>query len=704
MRHSIGVALACLFILLTPGIAAADGFILPDRPDIPLFQSYRVDFHDVTIEVTDGVAEVRVDQAFTNLLDRPLEVSYLFPVPEGAVVDRFSLVVEGKEMPARLYDRDEARRLYEELVRQRRDPALLEYAGRGLYRTSVFPIPARDSRRVILRYHQVVEAKGDLCRLVYPLATEKYSARPIDRVTATISVSSTRPINNLYSPSHTLTILDRTDHKVVARYTGKGIVPRTDLTVYYQLASAGDFDATILAYRPNPGEDGYFLVLASPRAELPKDAVQPKTVLFVLDRSGSMAGEKLNQAKEALRTILPNLGEKDQFNLIAYNDQVETFRPAPVTAGKKEIEAALAFVDGLTALGSTDIDSALVKAVRQIPDDEGRGRYVVFLTDGQPTAGETQPDRIRASIKVANTQARARVFVFGVGNDVNTVLLDGLAQDNRGLTSYVRPGEDLEAAVAGFFRQIQHPVLTDLSLSCDGVAVSDLFPRQLPDLFHGQQLVLAGRYRGHGRATLVLAGQAGGKQRTFAYETEFPAFAGQLDRAFVARLWAARKIGYLLDQLHQLGPDGSGRKELVDEVIRLAKAFGIATEYTSFLVLEDASTSALRLQETAAAPSFGAGAVGSAKASKDLQYSGQSSSEQDWAAGRVKIVGDKTFYLREGVWVDAAYQPGAKTTKIGVYSDEYFALVGRLGAKAAYLSFAERIVLVWEGNAYQIEP
>ena len=341
MRRFSSVLLAALFVLALSGLAQADGFILPVRPEVPLNQSYRIDYHDVRVTVSDGVADVQVEQSFTNLLDRPLEATYLFPVPDGAVVSQFSLIVDGKEMPARLYDRDEARRLYEEIVRQRRDPALLEYAGRGLFRTSVFPLPPRGTRTVKLRYQQVVGTNGDLCRLVYPLATEKYSARPLERVTVTLRIVSRRPINNFYSPSHAFTIQSRTDHEIVARYAERGVVPRTDVTVFYQLASTGDFDATVLSYRPTSGEDGYFLLLASPRAELPRGAVQPKTILFVLDRSGSMAGEKIAQAKQALRTILPNLGEQDRFNLIVYNDQVESFRPAPVAANSAEIGAAL---------------------------------------------------------------------------------------------------------------------------------------------------------------------------------------------------------------------------------------------------------------------------------------------------------------------------------------------------------------------------
>ena len=342
--------------------------------------------------------------------------------------------------------------------------------------------------------------------------------------------------------------------------------------------------------------------------------------------------------------------------------------------------------------------------MQQIPARDGAGRYVAFLTDGQPTAGEVRPEKIRERIKTANDKVGARLFVFGVGYDVNTILLDGLAEENRGSTSYVKPGEDLEAAVAGFFRRIQNPVLTDLTLTCDGVVLVDQFPRQLPDLFHGQQLILCGRYRGAGRAKLVLTGQAGGERRSYSYQAEFAEGTERLDKAFVARLWAARKIGYLLDQLRQFRPDTPGRQELIDEVIRLAKTFGIATEYTSFLVLEEGPAQQRMLQDAAAAPAAGANAVGSAAANKSLQTMGQMGAEQDWAAGRVRTMGDKTFYLRDGIWVDAAHRPEAKIVKIAAYSDEYFALAKRLGNLAVYLSFAERIIFVWEGVSYQIEP
>ena len=696
--------LAAMLVLGSPALTRADGFILPDHPDIHLRQSYRIDFHQVEIEINNGVAEVRVDQAFTNLLNTPLEVTYLFPIPAEAAIDRFSLVVDGKEIMAELYDRDEARRIYEKIVRERRDPALLEYAGKGLFRTSVFPIPAHGTRRVKLSYRQVVAAQGDLRSLIYPLGTEKYSAEPLDRVEVKVTINAKEMINNLYSPSHPLTILSRSEHKIVAKYAAANVLPRADLRLFYQLAEPADFQATVLTYRSERGEDGYFMLLASPRAELPAAAVQPKTILFVLDRSGSMSGQKLSQAKAALRTILPNLNAKDRFNLIIYNDKVENFKSLPCAAGKREIEQALSFVDEINALGSTDIDRALRAALDQCAKEEKeRGKYVIFLTDGQPTAGEISFPRIREKVKAANTM-QARVFVFGLGFDVNTDLLDGLAVDNRGLAGYIKPDEDLETAVAGLYRQIQNPVLTDLKLSCDGVTMTDILPSEMPDLFYGQQLVLTGRYHGHGGATITLSGLAAGKKRSFSYREDFPAGEDRLEMAFVARLWAQRKIGYLLDQLRQLSPDSASRQELIDEIVRLAKTFGIATEYTSFLVLEeDNAQAADMLYKAAAAPATGAGAVGSAQATKSLQNASQEA-QADWSGGRMQTVGAKTFYLRDGIWTDSAYKQDDKPIKITAFAKEYFDLAARLGDKAIYLSFAERIILVWEDKAYLIQP
>src|SRR5262249_25829839 len=324
-----------------------------------------------------------------------------------------------------------------------------------------------------------------------------------------------------------------------------------------------------------------------PKREIPREEVAPKDIVFVFDTSGSMNGAKIEQARRALRFILSNLNPHDRFNIIRFNSEVEPFRKELVEAAPASLEAARAFVDETKPVGGRATDDALVTAFESLPttrlaSDEGRRTMIVFMTDGQPTIGETSPERILADVARLN-HGRARLFVFGVGDDVNTLLLDRLARDGDGTVEYVRPSEDLELKVSAFYNKVAYPVLADLELSLPGVEVTDLYPKRVPDLFAGSQLILFGRYRRPGNVTARLTGQVAGRTRSFNYPVPLP--DRERDNSFIPRLWASRKIGYLLEEIRLHGESA----ELKDEVIRLSKEHGILTPYTAFLVEEPGS-------------------------------------------------------------------------------------------------------------------
>ena len=248
-----------------------------------------------------------------------------------------------------------------------------------------------------------------------------------------------------------------------------------------------------------------------------------------------------------------------------------------------ELEKAKKWVDALEATGGTAIDDALATALNYRPKDEGRTFNIVFFTDGQPTIGETNTDAILANFAKRNTYS-TRVFTFGVGDDVNASMLDKLAADSRAIATYVRESEDIETRVTSLLGKISNPVLANLKLSVSsGVSLNEVYPPQLPDLFHGTQLVVLGRFTGNGHAAIKLSGNVGKETREFVYEINFPDKTGE-DKNFVEDLWARRKVGYLLDQIRLNGE----KKELKDEVVTLAKKYGITTPYTSYLIVPDA--------------------------------------------------------------------------------------------------------------------
>jgi Ca-activated chloride channel homolog len=673
-RRTVVVAAVALVLFVAP--ALADGVILPDDPSRGGLQ---IVSHDVEVMARDGVVTTRVDQVFRNPNPYEIEGRYLFPIPSGAAVASFALWIDGEVLEARLLGADEARGLYEDYVRRAVDPALLEYVGRDTLSARIYPIPAGGERRIEIVYSELLTADGGLYRYQYPLDTERFSVSPLERVSVSVDLSTSEPLAAVYSPTHEITVARSDARSASIAYAEHDVRPARDFVLYYA-ASPSALGVTPLAYRA-PGEDGTFLLVITP-PDLGDTAPLAKDLVLVLDQSGSMNGDKIEQAKRALRYVVENLNPDDRFAVLAFSDRTSTVSPALAPATAEAVNATGAWLDGVRASGGTNLDLALTQALSLFEDSE-RPRFLVFLTDGEPTVGETDPVRIAAHAVIAN-DAGVRLFPFGVGYDVNTALLDQLALENHGTTTYVAPGEDLDLALSGFYRKIASPVLSDVTVTIDGVTAYDLFPRELPDLFGGTQLLLLGRYQGSGDARVTLLGQAEDQAKTYEFVVAFPVAA--MGEPTLPRLWAGRKIAYLLDEIRLYGESD----ELVDEVIALSRQYGIITPYTSFLVEEDemSAEAAADAVYRAASPTSGATAVQGASVLKGL-------SEAETAPATVeavRVVEDRVYFLKSGVWTDSLYD-GETTIDVRVYGEAYFDLVELLSWIAPHLAIGDRLIV-----------
>ncbi|MGQ9522071.1 MAG: VIT domain-containing protein [Anaerolineae bacterium] len=693
--------LGVLLLLAAAAPARADGIIIPEPPwppgpvPEPIWLTIR--YHRVTVTIDNQVATTSVDQVFVNEHDWEAEGTYIFPLPPGATISRFVMWVDGKPVEAQVLPADQARAIYEEIVRKRRDPALLEYIGRDVVQARIFPIPPGGERRIQLEYTQVLPLENGMVRYVYPLNTERFSARSIQEVSIRVDIRSPVPLKAIYSPTHQdqVYIGRDGDHRATVGYEETNIRPDRDFQLVYTVGQQ-EVGMSLLSYR-QPPDDGFFLLLVAP--PLVAERVQPKDVLLVLDVSGSMKGEKLQQAKEALEYVLDHLNPQDRFNVIAFSTGVRSY--ARGLQPPSEAPGAREWVRNLQAIGGTDIHSALLEALAQA--DWERPTVLIFLTDGQPTEGVVEINQILDAVERA-APSNVRLFPFGVGDDVNTVLLDTLAQKHRGSPAYVRPGERIDEAVAAFYARVQAPVLTDISVDFGNVIAEDIYPRPLPDLFAGTQLILVGRYRGNGPVRVRLVGETEGEGQEFIYEGTLRAEGGD---EFIPRLWAARKIGYLLTQIRLYGE----RKEWVDAVIDLSVRYGIITPYTSFLIQEDVFTEAGReeaaeqLKALPVAPAAGAPAVEMSQEQRQLREAGGigGAPMPQEAAQVVRHVGSKTFFLREGVWTDAEFDPERMTpVRVQFGSDAYFDLLAARPEWGPYLALGERVVFVAEGAAYEV--
>jgi Ca-activated chloride channel family protein len=559
--------------------ARSQGLIIDRRPTVPIGHAYEIREVRIDGRVRDQVAEVQVSQTFHNPGSFQLEAEFLFPLPEEGAIQNFVLMVDGRELTGRLLPKDEARRIYEEVVRSKRDPALLEYMGRGLYRTSIFPIPPGADRKVTMRYTQLCKRDRDVVAFSYPLGTQKFTIKPIQRLIISASIESREAIKSVYCPSDDVSIQRYGDREVRVSLERREVVPANDFRLVYTLAD-GALAASVLSIRPTESEDGYFLVLASPEVKQPDTKPLPKTVIFVIDRSGSMAGKKIEQARRTLKSVLNNLRDEDLFNIVVYDDRAESFKPELQRYGSGIRNEAERFVENIREGGSTNIDSALKTALAMI-HDTSRPSYVLFLTDGLPTAGETRELSIADNCRQANAR-RARIFCFGVGYDVNARLLDRLSGGNSGTSEYVKPDEDIETHVGRFYSKMTSPVLADIRLELAGIDVNRTYPRDIPDLFEGAQIVWAGRYRQSGRTTIRINGKVGGERRSLEFPAELAGTSSGSSYDFVERLWAVRRLGDLIDQIDMHGQN----RELVDELVSLSTKYGILTPYTSFLADE----------------------------------------------------------------------------------------------------------------------
>ena len=707
------LVIVTLLVVSWAGAAFADGFLVVERADVPIYNAYNVKYHRVTVEINGQIARTIIDQVFENPGRRPIEVSYIFPVPAGASISSFSMFVGDTELKGTVLDKDEAKKIYEDIVRRKKDPALLEYVGSGLIKTSVFPIPAGESRTNRIVYEEVLRRDGNLVEYVYPLNTEKFSKANLEEATVNVSITSTAPITNVFSPTHDVRVDRFTDFRATVSYTERDTKPNMDYKLYYS-TSERDVGASVICFRPDPNAPGYFLLLASPKADIDRSRIVPKNLICVLDRSGSMSGEKIEQAKGALKFVINSLNEGDRFGLVTYNNDVHLLSPKLLDNTKENRDAALAHVEGLSANGGTDIHSALLEALKLAVEGD-RPNIIIFLTDGLPTVGETNIERIAESILEANG-ADARLFVFGVGYDVNAVLLDKLSSQNHGVSEYVRPKEDIEVKVSSFYGKVQNPILTDVALDFGGLTVTDLLPKVIPDLFEGGQLVLAGRYGEAKRATVLIKGKLQGKEIAFEYPLEFKAQTDGIANNFVARIWASKKIGYLIDEMRVHGRSD----ELVDEIVRLSKEFGIITEYTSFLIETDeeiAPREAARMTRSrlnyALEEDAGVHGVTQAKNIKQMKHDAKLNlSNVQYDAydklveyNAVRNIGAKAFYRRKGAWVDATFDAEKQQPiKIVQFSKEFFDLIAKLGTDSQYLSFSDNVIVNFAAEAYEIVP
>lgn len=686
----------------------------------------------VRVELADRVLRYEVDETFVNQGGGIGEADYLFPLPKGAAFEDLKLSINGELVAGETMGAGEARRIYEEIVRRQRDPALVEWMGSGLLRARIFPINPGEEKRVVVRFQSVAEREGSALRVDYVRGTTPAAIPEMGRrgasggratreggsATFTLAYPTSASFGAPYSPTHGLTVHDRGGQRLV-RADGA----EREITILLPLRHANAASVNVLTHRVDDAP-GFALITITPPAM--RGATLPRDVTFVLDVSGSMRGEKLQQATAAGRALLESLSGADRFRLIAFSTDVRAFRDGFTPASAEHLRAARAYLDELQAEGSTNISGAL-EAALDTESPDGRLPLVVFLTDGEPTVGERNPDAIAAL--TARRRGTARLFSVGVSADVNAALIEQMAVEGRGTAHFVRAGESVERAVSLLASRLASPVLSDVRVSVDGVRLTQLHPVLPQDVFAGQDLVLLARYAGSGRATVRVEGRAPSGRVRWSSPIAFPVRARA--NPFIPRLWASQRIGWLAAERRRHG----GSPELDDELKSLGEQYGIPTELTSYLVLEpgasvvtghpavvragmaaptplpatpearraaDSRNRAAYERDSASAARFEgarqAAAQRDARSLADVAAIGGAGGET------VRQAAGRQFARQEGVWTDRRYVAGTRTVRVKAYSPLYFDLVARLPGLRDAVALGDQVLVAGRAVAIHVGP
>lgn len=755
--HRLALVIACgATILISAGTVTKACFMRAPQP-------VQVWLDHINVDIVDQVAVKTYRCAFKNPNGRAIVGGTCYMELEpGTQVNNMSVLVDGKEMHAEILGVKKANQVFQEIVRKGGSPALLEYYGNQLIQTRIPRVEPGKTVMVKLTYTTVLKKRGDLIRLQMLNTNPKALMQPLKEASVTVNIRSSEPIKNIYSPTHEVKLVEKKDWDISVEWKQKNYLPKHPFVLYYQ-TSPDKVGASLVAHRER-NQPGYFMMMLSPTqgqgtGKLTEQQILPKDVVFCVDTSGSMLeNNKITQARDALKYCLNHLRPGDRFNVIDFSTTARHFnRGGLLEFNEGTKQKALAYAEALSARGGTAIEEALLLSLKHLETDTAsstskqRLKMIVFSTDGLPTIGERDARKILKTISQKNTE-NVRLFVFGEGYNVNTKLLDFLALEHRGEADYILPKEDITQKISQFFDRVGSPVMTDVTFDFDGAGVLDVYPRQIRDIFKGEQLLVYGRYTGSGSKTINVSGMINGVRATLSYQLDFPKVSMDDKNCFVSRLWAGQKVDFLLEEIRK-NNTSHPNQELVNEITLLAKQHGIVTPYTSFLMADDTvlgntpipALQAYRgqsklqrerrqlnwnIEEKLKADQSSIQAEGSLRQSQILDA--QSSNRDRNAAGKsgnasrfylqaeremkkvgkkgsalqsIRYIGNRTFYKSKGTfWNESLYDPQKhKDLKmIEVGSKDYFQLLDQDQRLAKYLSLGN-VILQVDQRWYQIK-
>ena len=537
---------------------------------------------DVNSNIQDQVAVTKVDQIFFNEMSTSVEAVYLFPLPENAMITELNYWFNGQKYSAKIREREEAIAAYNQKLSQWLDPALLEYLGDNLFRLKIVPINAQTEVRTEITYVEMLNYNFGVNNYKFLLNTLELSSKPLETVQFSLNAKSQAPYKYFSSPSHenssSTQLTKLSDYNYQLEFGDENFYPNSDLEVEFETIR-DNVQFNVLTYSPtiqdSMGNENFYALWITPPDSISESETIPKNIVFTVDVSSSMNGERVYQLKESLHEFIDQLTTFDKFNIITFGTYVDKFKPDLILADQFNVNAAHSFVDQIYALGMTNISAALDSSLSQSFGDESSNN-IVFLTDGKPTKGITEPDSILSFARKMNTQ-NVRIFTFGIGDNLSKALLTQLSIQNKGYATYIDSDEVISLLIKNHFLRISSPIITDLNLDFGSFVKMDTYPKIFSDLYWGNQTMQMGLYPTGGSAEITLNGTIRNQNVQYTKLIEFPDSGGF---RFVPRLWAKAKINHLLDLIDINGEND----ELVEQILELSLQFQILTKYTALYV------------------------------------------------------------------------------------------------------------------------
>ena len=562
---------------------------------------------DVKAQVSGFLSRVTVTQEFENPFKDKIEAVYRFPLPQSAAVDDMTMLVGDRTVRGKILRREEAEAVYEAAKNNGQTASLLNQERPNIFTQSVANILPGEQIKITISYVETLKYEDGAYEFVFPMVVgpryvpgnatgaqgdgfapdtdsvpdgSKITPVPAPAgmraghdVSLDLTVDAGVSIDGIESKTHAVTLDRPNDHSAHIVLKDLVTIPNKDFVLRYDVAGQKITDA-VLTHSTAGG--GFFTLILQPPERVTVEDVTPKELVFVLDTSGSMEGFPIEKAKETMKLALDNLYPYDTFNLITFSGDEHILFPEPVPATRENLAKAQAFLETRQGGGGTEMMKA-IKASMDPSDKQDHVRIVCFMTDGY--VGNDM--EIIAEVQ---KHPNARVFAFGIGSSVNRFLLDNMAKYGRGEVEYVGLNDDGSAAARRFHERVRNPLLTDISIDWNGMAVSDVYPKVIPDLFGAKPLILSGRYTGNGRGTIRLRGKMSG--RDFVREIPVDFSSGQ-SHDVLATLWARKRVDDLMSQDFAGAQQGTMKDDVKQSIIQLGLDYRLMTQFTSFVAVEE---------------------------------------------------------------------------------------------------------------------